>query len=376
MTSASARPTGLSNPNPARRAQACTGRFMLTLCRLAAPVSIRPPRSPRLKSFTFFMSRALQPDGRESLYLHMGYFETLADAERWVEAVRPRYPNAFATIATVESLRPVNSEAPSLPPAAFQPVVPQSSDPTLLKDDSLADTQVLEILEARHVYAVQLDVDERNCDQIALLRPDDTGVRRALKEAVAQGAPVSFAVQLHWSAQPIDLNRVSSLAIFKPYTLYATESRREGRSRYFLRLGFFADPLSAKQVAVQARSAFASAAVVPVVDQEITRAREAAMDNSAIPYLGEQRVDREIDSDGTSGSSTQSKPLNDQPRHVFRGAEAAGRTLEPLTGNRTWTEPDSLSESGVRHLRVELQERSSGRWRIVRFDATVEQDAI
>jgi hypothetical protein len=376
MTSASAGPTGSSNPNPARRAQACTGRFMLTLCRLAAPVSIRPPRSPRLKSFTFFISRALQPDGRESWYLHMGYFDTLADAERWVEAVRPRYPNAFATIATVESLRPANSEAPSLPPAAFQPVVPQSSDSTLLKDDSLTDTQLLEILEARHVYAVKLDVEERNCDQIALLRPDDTAVRRALKEAVAQGAPVSYAVQLHWSAQPIDLNRVSSLAIFRPYTLYATEGRREGRSRYFLRLGFFADPLSAKQVAVQARSAFVSAAVVPVVDQEVTRAREAAMDNSAIPYLGEQRVDRETDSNGTSGSSSQSKPLSDQARHVSRGAEAAGGTLEPLAGNRTWTEPDSLGESGVRHLRVELQERSSGRWRIVRFDATVEQGAI
>jgi hypothetical protein len=276
-----------------------------------------------------------------------------------------------------KSLRPANSEVPSLPLAALQPAVPQSSDPTtLLEDDPLSDTQVLEILEARHVYAVQLDVDERNCDQIALLRPDDTGVRRALKEAVAQGAPVSFAVQLHWSAQPIDLNRVSSLAIFKPYTLYATESRREGRCRYFLRLGFFADPLSAKQVAVQARSAFASAAVVPVVEQEVARAREAAMGNPAIPHLAEQGVNREIESNGTSGSSTQSKPSSDQPRYISRGVEAAGRTLEPISGNRTWTEPDSLSESGVRHLRVELQERSSGRWRIVRFDATVEQDAI
>jgi hypothetical protein len=35
-----------------------------------------------------------------------------------------------------------------------------------------------------------------------------------------------------------------------------------------------------------------------------------------------------------------------------------------------WTDPDSLSESGVRHLRVEVQEHSSGRWRIVRFGAT------
>src|SRR6202042_2116967 len=180
-------------------------------------------------------------------------FETLADAERCLGAVRGRYPNAFATIAPVESLRPAHAEA-----------------------HSLTDTQVLKILGSRRVTAAQDDVEERNCDQIALLSPDDTGTRRALKEAVAQGAPVSFAVQLHWSALPINLSDVPSLAISKPHTLYATESRREGRSCYFLRLGFFADPLSAKQVAVLVRSTFASAAVVPVVEQELTRVREAA----------------------------------------------------------------------------------------------------
>jgi hypothetical protein len=339
MTSTSAKPTGSSNPNPAPRAQAGTGHFMLTLCRLAAPVSIRPPQSPQLKPFTFFMSHARQPDGSERLYLHMGYFETLADAERCLEAVRRRYPTAFATIA---------------PP----------------KDESLTDTQVLKILETRRASAVQDDVDERNCDQIALLRPDETGTRRALKEAVAQGAPVSFAVQLQWSALPIDLSRVPSLALFKPYTLYARESRRDGRSCYFLRLGFFADPFSAKQVAVQVRSTFASAAVVPVVEQEVTRAREAGMGTAAIPYLGEQRVDRGIDSNGTSGSSTQSKPLGDAPRRASRGAEAVRQTLEPLAKRGTWTDTDSLSESGVRHLRVEVQEQSSGRWRIVRIGAS------
>jgi hypothetical protein len=335
---------------------------MLTLCRLAAPVSIRPPQSPQLKPFTFFMSRARQADGSERLYLHMGYFQTLVDAERWVEAVRRHYPNAFATLAPVGFLRPANSEAPSLPPAASQPVVPQSFDPAPLKDESLTDTQVLEILETRRGSAVPGDVDERNCDQIALLRPDDTSTRQALKEAVVQGAPVSFAVQLHWSPQPIDLSRVPSLAIFKAYTLYATESRRKGRSRYFLRLGFFADPISAKQVAVQVRSSFASAAVVPVVEQEVTRAREAGLGSSAIPYLVEQRVDGEIDSNGT--------PVSDAPRRVSRGPETVERTLEPLTERDMWTDPDSLSESGVRHLRVEVQEHSSGRWRIVRFGAT------
>jgi hypothetical protein len=352
MTSTSAKPTGSSNPGPVHRAQAGAGHFMLTLCRLAAPVSIRPPQSPQLKPFTFFTTRARRPDGNERVYLHMGYFETLADAEKWVEIVRGRCPSAFATIAPDAVLQPANSEAP----ADSQPVVSKGSDPSPLEAESLSDTQVLKILEARGVSAVPDDVAVRNWDQIALLRPDDTSTRQALREAVVQGAPVSFAVQLHWSAQPIDLSRVPPLTIFKAYTLYATESRRQGRCRYFLRLGFFADPISAKQVAVQVRSSFASAAVVPVVEQEVTRAREAAM-GTAIPYLVEKRVDLEIDANGTPGSQTQSKPLSNTPR----------QTLEPLAGRDMWTDPDSLSESGVRHLRVEMQEHSSGRWRIVRF---------
>jgi hypothetical protein len=341
---------------------------MLTLCRLAAPVFFRPP-SPQLQPFTFFMSRAPQPDGSERLYLHMGYFETLADAERCGETLRGHYPNAFATIAPAAFLW-ANSGARSLPPAAAQRVVPQSSDPAPVNDVSLTDTQVLKILETRRVPAVQDDVDERNCDQIALLRPDDTSTRQALKEAVVQGAPVSFAVQLHWSAQPIDLSSVPSVAIFRPYTLYATESRREGCSRHFLRLGFFADPISAKQVAAQVRSTYASAAVVPVVEHEVARAREASVGDSVIPYLVRHRVDRGIDSNGTAGTPTQAKPLSDAPRRVSRGAKAVEQTREPRAESEMWTDPDSLSESGVRHLRVEVQEHSTGRWKIVRLDAT------
>lgn len=359
MTSKSANTGGSSNPDPAHRAQAGTAHFMLTLCRLAAPVSIPPFQSSPLQRFTFFTSRARQPDGSERLYLHMGYFETLADAERCVEALRPRYPYALATIAPFAFLRSANSEVPSPPPAAALPVVPQSGDPApAVKDESLTDTQVMKILATRHASAAQDDADERNCDQIALLRPDDTGTRQALKEAVVQGAPVSFALQLNWSGEPIDLSSVPALAVFKPYTLYATESRREGRSRHFLRLGFFADPISAKQVAVQVRSTYASAAVVPVVEHEVTRAREASMGNSAIPYFVRQRVDPGVDPNGTAGAPTQAKPLSDTPRRVSRGTEAVE------------TDPDSLSESGVRHLQVKVQDHSTGRWKIVRLDAT------
>jgi hypothetical protein len=291
----------------------------------------------------------------------MGYFETLADAERWVDAVRGRYPHAIATIAPTAFLRPPNSEAPASQHAGSPPGVPGSSDRAPAKDKSLTDTQVLKILETRRASPVQDEVNERDCDQIALLRPDDTSTRQALKEAVAQGAPVCFAVQLHWSAEPIDLNRVPSLAIFKAYTLYAVESRREGRCRYFLRMGFFGDPVSAKQVAIQVRSNFASAAVVPVSEEEVTRAREAGTGSSSIPCLVQQRVERALDSNSRPRSPTGSKPSTDVPRRVSRGAKTLEQTLKQLAEREIWTDPDSLSESGVRHLRVEVQEHSSGR---------------
>jgi hypothetical protein len=229
-----------------------------------------------------------------------------------------------------------------------------------VQEESLTDSQVLKILDRSSVVSTQDHLDARNCDQVALLRPEDTGTRRALKEAVVQGAPVFFAVQLHWSAQPIDLSRVPSPAIFKGHTLYATESRREGRSRYFLRLGFFADPISAKEVAFQVRSNFASAAVVPVAEQEVTRAREAGTGTS-IPYREQPPGDRGLDSNGTPASPPEPKRSSEVPRRASRTGETLEQTLELLAERELWNDPDSPSESGVRHLRIEVQKHSSGR---------------
>ena len=64
------------------------------------------------------------------------------------------------------------------------------------------------------------------------------------------------------------------LAIFSAYTLYTVEGSRDGRKWYGLRLGFFSDAISAKQVAYYVRSEFASVAVVPVSPQEKARATE------------------------------------------------------------------------------------------------------
>ena len=370
MTSEPSRPRGPSNPNSAHRAQAGRGRFILTLCRLAAPVSIAPPDSSRTRPFIFFTSRTRQPDGSERLYLHMGYFETLADAEKYLEVVRRHYPNAFAPETPVELLWPANSEAASFAPAVSEAGLPQRGDLAPPDKVPMTDTQVIRILEKRGAATDQSDVDVSNSGDIALLRPDDTGTRQALKEAVAEGAPVSFAVQLHWSAEPIDVTAVSPLPVFKSHTLYATESRREGRSCYFLRLGFFSDPMSAKQVAAQVLSSYATAAVVPVLEEEVTRARAAGRFTFVIPSVGEQRVDRDIDSSRISGPSTLSTPLLEVPPRVVRVTETVRQPVETSPKRPTLKEDsDSLSESGVRHLRIEVQEHLSGRWKIVRLGA-------
>jgi hypothetical protein len=254
----------------------------------------------------------------------------------------------------------------------------------------LTDTQVIKILETRRVAPAQHSPSDGNSAQISLLRPDDTDTRRALKEAVVQGAPVSFAVQLHWSVQPIDLTSVPSLSIFRAYTLYATEGRRDGRSWFCLRLGFFSDAISAKQVAYYVRSSFASVAVVPVTEQERTRANGTPVDSSALADPFQQSIDQALDADRarqnpapsgpaatraapaqavptssstpTPESTTPSKAANDRAPGTSQGrTETLAQTLELLAADELWTDDDSFSETGVRHLKVDVQKRSSRR---------------
>jgi hypothetical protein len=160
---------------------------------------------------------------------------------------------------------PASSAAPSVAPVG-------GGNP------SMSDTQILKYLENRRADGSPIpgSVDE---DGISFLRPDDTGTVRALKEAVTTNQPVAFAVQLKFSVQPIELSDVPPLAIFSAYTLYTVEGSREGRKWFGLRLGFFSDAISAKQVAYYVRSEFASVAVVPVSPQERSRASDAG--NSA-----------------------------------------------------------------------------------------------
>ena len=101
-----------------------TRRWVINLCSLAAPMPIPQPRASRLTRFSFFLSH-YREDGRRQYRLLMGYFASIAEADKWLATLKKVYPQAFV------------SEAP-----ASQP-------------DLMSDTQALRILEVGRVASVQ-----------------------------------------------------------------------------------------------------------------------------------------------------------------------------------------------------------------------------
>jgi hypothetical protein len=270
----------------------------------------------------------------------------------------------------------------------------------------LSDTQVLKMLETRRSDAGEAGPAEVDDSGIPLLKPDDTGTRLALKEAIVSNSSVAFAVQLQWSVQPVELDKVPPLAIFSAYTLYTVEGSRDGRRWYGLRLGFFSDAISAKQVAYYVRSEFSSVAVVPVSPQEKSRAtdQDAAASLAAPAPARSDPMDefKLIDMDEAPKIPTPAGKPAGPPRAAAAGAAkptpkvAVGRaviqptapppppgkprvrtsrvaardsrgpqtleeTLEILGASQLSMDTgrgETINDSGVRHLRVEVQKNS------------------
>jgi hypothetical protein len=278
--------------------------------------------------------------------------------------------------------------APAEKPRAAAPAsrVPSAVSPAV---DSMSDTQVLRMLETRRPDDTEKGSDDANSG-ISLLKPDDTQTRRALKEAVIENAPVSFAVQLQWSVQPVDLAAVPPLAIFSAYTLYTVEGSREGRKWYGLRLGFFSDAISAKQVAYYVRSEFTSVAVVPVSPAEKSRASdeetkaatgafqrkrtepqkveefklfddEKLAANEAPRAAAPPPVAKPAAGAARGAPARKTKPLGRVRAKEQRSPKTLEETLEILGASDLEIDNgrgEVLNDTGVRHLRVEVQKNT------------------
>jgi hypothetical protein len=279
---------------------------------------------------------------------------------------------------------------------------PPLPPPPAAEKSSLSDTQVLKLLETRRPENAEPVAGSVQGDNIPLLKPDDSGTRRALKDAVVENAPVYFAVQLQWSVQAVQLDTVPPLAIFSAYTLYTVEGSREGRKWYGLRLGFFSDAISAKQVAHYVRSEFASVAVVPVSPQERSRASDedkkaATLAAPAQTRSGPVEEFKLIDASLADGGPVVPKrgPAPQPPAGKASPKVAVGRMVRPSAAPKGRSRPatpgkvgardkqpnpntmeetleilgagqlsidsgngERINDSGVRHLRVEVQKNS------------------
>jgi len=264
---------------------------------------------------------------------------------------------------------------------------PRAATSTALAAQSLSDTQVMQILEARGAEKSARAPSADASGGIPLLRPDDSGTRRALKEAVQGNAAVSFAVQLQWSVESMALDKVPPLAIFSAYTLYTVEGNRDGRKWYGLRLGFFGDANAAKQVAQYVRSDFSSVAVVPVSPRERERAAFADSHTPAtslaeiqhapqpeeIKLLDEESMAAQkiptapaagpkMGSAAARAAATRSKTLRSKEHSVQRkGPYSLEETLEILGAGSLEIDNgrgEIINESGVRHIKVEVRKNS------------------
>jgi hypothetical protein len=322
--------------------------------------------------------------------------EVMAALDETGETRQMRVPPFKAPVSSAPSVprapTPPASAAPGVPVGrASAPKAPVSRPQAPAIEPasqaaSLSDTQVLRFLEQRRDDGTDRESDEASSG-ISLLKPDDTQTRRALREAVIDNAPVSFAVQLYWSVSPVELSKVPPLAIFSAYTLYTVEGSREGRKWYGLRLGFFSDAISAKQVAYYVRSEFASVAVVPVSPQEKLRASaedsKAGTGAFARPRLPEQKIEEfKLFEDEKPAAPEpapapkaapaaakpagkaaavpkKNKPLGKmRPREQKSVAKSLEETLEILGAGDLEIDNgrgELLNDTGVRHLRVEIQ---------------------
>jgi hypothetical protein len=283
--------------------------------------------------------------------------------------------------------------------------------------DDLSDTQTIRLLERHTPYregSKEANVDEA----IRVIKPEDAASMAAIKNEVKRNAPVLFAVQLDWSVTPFDLAKVPPLAIFNAYTLYTTEAAREGRTWYGLRLGFFSDAVSAKQVAYYVRSDFKTVSVVPVTTIEKERATDINADRSGIhravnvkegpaptpqsisastsgifklldddtPDQIEQDVDGEASprffkpapekAEKPAVEKAAAKPAappapaarsrkppakggNRRDAHAQVDEETLDQTLEILGAHSLEITNDSSNDTGVRHLRVKVDKKGS-----------------
>lgn len=190
------------------------------------------------------------------------------------EAAAHALSNVRAAIASLED----TGSAPTLAPLPELKAATRNATTTPEAPRDLSESGALGVLESKTDTGGATTVNQPRL-------PVSDKVATAATPAAARprDEKTAYAVQLLWSVQPIDIAQIPQLAIFSAYTLYGAEGNRDGRRWYGVRLGFFTDAVSAKQVAHYVRSDFSTVSVVPVTVRERERAKIASTRPDATP---------------------------------------------------------------------------------------------
>lgn len=327
------------------------GPLVITLCSTSVPMMLQLPLLSVFAGLTVFRSRAIE-EGRERFRMHLGYFYDLERAEKVLVAARRFYPGAFLTEAPqggMGSLDDTMNAAFQFAKGPATRLVPAERIPTPDELQAVADPRPTDVepvyddhtgAVAEAAAADTTPMPEPVTEPVTELVPEqatEPGVPAAAYEipsipneialdpatpmldvappALAAIAEMSsapdasarardrgvsvqrYAVQLRWSLRPTDPQSIPHHALFRQFTLYGVTVQRGDASEHGLRLGFFSNLYSAKQVADYVRHDFPLASVVPVSERELVRAQQAAW-NELLARVGVARGAPATDADG------------------------------------------------------------------------------
>ncbi len=236
--------------------------YVINLSSSTTPMPLEMPDVRGFFGLAVFRSRRVE-DGRDRYRLHLGYFESRADAERALPGVQRRYPTAWIAAAPKSGL------------------------------GSLDDTNVSEF---RLIHSPARRTQGEGA-------PAQVDVQAG---EIPIAAPQRYAVQLVWSDKRVDPNEIQQLTIYDAYTMYTVTLTRGGARLYGIRLGFFTSVISARQIALYVRPAFPGVAVVPVSSREYDVARTIAWHRGARAVVNAAVAEPEVTP--TSVSTPTSSP--------------------------------------------------------------------
>jgi hypothetical protein len=246
---------------------------VITLLSSTAPVAMRAPTAPELAGLAVFRSRRVE-DGRERFRLHIGYFPSAEAATKLLPIVRRTHPAALVAIAPQSNLGSLDDTA-MVRFSILQPVDPAPAVTPLRTGSPAAAAPAAGYAQPRPRPAPPVLTPAMSVAPQARARP--VNASPATEPVPKSKETQRYAVQLVWSRDPIDVTKIQWLAIFAGYLLYAVEMEPGIRRGFGVRLGFYADALSARLVAQYLRSEFKGVSVVPVSEREVSMASTATL---------------------------------------------------------------------------------------------------